>query len=826
MIYPNTFEKKLQFEKIRTYLYEHCLSNLGKEWVDKMVFSTNFDQVKTLLAQTNEMWQIGNQGEDIPTSYFIDAREFLIKIKVDGLFLEVAELFDIRRSITTIRDIIKFINSKEKDEFPNLHKLTENVIVFPEIINKIDLILDNQGRIKDNASPELKDIRNNIRSLQQSVSRRMDSILRQAIKDGLVEEGTSPSIRDGRAVIPIISSYKRKIDGIIHDESATGKTTYIEPAAIVEINNQIRELNYAERREIVKILTDISNFIRPYINDLLFGYNYLGIIDFIRAKARFAKRINAIMPQINQTPTANWVEAVHPLLFLHHKAIGKEVVPLSIEFDENNRIVIISGPNAGGKSVCLQTVGLIQYMLQCGLLVPMAEGSTIGFFNKIFLDLGDEQSIENDLSTYSSHLLNMKNFLKDADNNSLLLIDEFGTGTEPMLGGAIAESVLEQLNNQGAYGVITTHYTNLKHFASQTAGLVNGAMQFNTHLLQPLFKLEVGSPGSSFAFEIAHKIGLNQQILDNAKEKLGEDHIHFDKHLREIIRDKRYWETKRQSIRGKEKQLENVSSKYEKELAQLSAERKKILDAAKKEAEQIINQANRKIENTIRTIKETQADRERTLKARQELSSFKDAISEEAVYDQEMQDKLQRKIDKINSRQKRKKNQSKKPIEKAPIVVEEPIKVGDMVMIDGQTAAGEVIEIINKNAVIAFGQISSTTPLKRLTKVSKNKIKRTFQRQPTQMREFSERIRKKKLNFKSEIDVRGMRADEAMDEVTTLLDEAVMCDASQVRILHGKGTGALRQIIREYLNTLPFVESYEDEDVRFGGAGITVIKLE
>ncbi len=830
VIYPTTFEQKLQFEKIRNYISSHCLSSLGQEQVEKMMFSTNFKQVQKLLAQTKEMWHILSEDEDIPTSYFIDVRDYLTKIRVDGLFLEVSELFDIRRSISTIRDILKFINSKEKEEFPFLHQLSENVIVFPEIISRIDAIISNQGKIKDNASPELKEIRSKIHSYQQSVSKKMNLILRQAIKDGLVEEGTSPSIRDGRAVIPILSSHKRKMSGIIHDESATGKTTYIEPAAIVEINNQIRELNYAERREIIRILIEISNFIRPFIDDLLFGYNYLSIIDFIRAKAKFAIRIGAILPKLTSSPNSNWIKAFHPLLYLHHKSINKEVVPLDLEFSENQRIIIISGPNAGGKSVCLQTVGLIQYMLQCGLLVPVQEDSTMGFYKKIFLDIGDEQSIENDLSTYSSHLLNMKNFLKDADEESLLLIDEFGTGTEPMLGGAIAESVLEQLNNQGCYGVITTHYTNLKHFASQTKGLVNGAMQFDTHQLQPLFKLEVGSPGSSFAFEIAHKIGLPKNILENAKGRLGEDHIHFDKHLREIIRDKRYWETKRKSIKEKEKKLSNISSKYEKELKEITSERKVIIDKAKEEATKIISEANRKIENTIRTIRETQAEKERTLKVRQELSDFKEAVSGENTIDKESQEKLQRKIDKIKRRQdkKRKKQSqstSKQQVEKNQNIAG-TIKIGDMVTIENQQNAGEVIEIKDDNATIAFGLFTSSVSISRLKKVSKSNIKKGFRREPEQIREFSERIRKKKLNFKSEIDVRGLRADEAMDKVTTLLDEAVMCDASQVRILHGKGTGALRQIIREYIDTLPFVKSYFDEDIRLGGSGITVVKLE
>jgi DNA mismatch repair protein MutS2 len=621
----------------------------------------------------------------------------------------------------------------------------------------------------------------------------------------------------------------------VHDESATGKTTYIEPAEIVEINNEIRETLYAERREVARILTEISVFIRPYLDDLLFAYDFLGIIDFIRAKARFAQRIEGIVPEMTDTPGFKWLDARHPLLFLLHKALGKSVVPLSIEFTRDERIVLISGPNAGGKSVCLQTVGLVQYMLQCGLPVPVQEGSRMGFYEHILLDLGDEQSIENDLSTYSSHLLNMKHFVRYANERTLLLIDEFGTGTEPMLGGAIAEAVLEQLNTQGAYGVITTHYTNLKHYASQTAGIVNGAMQFDTHQLQPLFKLEVGSPGSSFAFEIARKIGLPETILAAAKERLGEDHIHFDKHLREIIRDKRYWEQKRRSIRDRERKLEGVSERYEKELDQITRERKELLDKAKQDAAALLANANKEIENTIRRIRETQADKEKTRLARKELETFKAGIDSADQTDSATQQKLMQKMEKIQNR-KKKSEQAEKGLseegskivgqQKSVEIIPDAIVEGDIVKWEGQPIPGEVMEIRGKDALIAFGQLVTNVKVSRLEKLSRNEYKKELKSVNSFSSGLAQRMREKKLTFKPDIDLRGMRADEAIERISIHMDEAVMCGVSQVKILHGKGSGILRQMIREYLGTLPFVHKYADEHVQFGGSGITIVDLD
>jgi DNA mismatch repair protein MutS2 len=830
VIYPDKFEEKLNFARIREMLAGHCLSPLGQEWVGKMGFSLSFDKVRTLLEQTNEMLHIEDDGGELPVSYYIDVREPLRKIRVEGLFLDEEELFDLRRSLGTIRDLIRFIKSRDESKFPRLHALAANVMVYPAIIDRIDTILNKQGKIKDNASPELLRVRKDIIAIQQNVSRRMAAILKKAKSEGLVEAEVSVSIRDGRAVIPVLSANKRRLPGIIHDESTTGKTTYIEPAEIVEMNNEIRELEYAERRELIRILTEISGFLRNYLEELLYSYEFLGIIDFIRAKAKFAERIEAIVPELYDEPSCRWLEARHPLLYLHHKVQGREIVPLTIEFAPEQRIVIISGPNAGGKSVCLQTVGLVQYMLQCGLPVPVKEGSRMGFFHNIFLDLGDEQSIENDLSTYSSHLTNMKFFVRNADGRSLILIDEFGTGTEPMIGGAIAESVLEQLNRQGVFGVVTTHYTNLKHFASQTDGLVNGAMQFDTDKLQPLFKLEVGSPGSSFAFEIARKIGLPEPILESAKNRLGEDHINFDKHLREIIRDKRYWERKRRQIHEQERRMTDVSERYETELQKLKSERKELLEKARQEAAALLANANKEIENTIKAIRESQAEKEKTKQARLVIENFRERLVKNELVDNTEQERLERKIEAIKNRKPRKKDEVKQQGSPAKAQVAEDtssvIGEGDIVRLEGQPVPGEVMEIRGENAMVAFGSLVSNVKLSRLTKISRREYKREVRKESSISSSLAERMREKKLSFKPDIDIRGMRGEEAITRISAHMDEALMCGAGQVRILHGKGTGTLRQMVREYLNTMPFVSRYEDEHVQFGGAGFTVVYLD
>ena len=628
MIYPQNFEQKIGFDSIRHLLKEKCLSTLGQERVDEMNFSESFKDINEWLEQVMEFIRIIQEEDSFPDQYFFDVRPSLKRIRVEGMYLDEQELFDLRRSLETIRDIIHFLTltsndeeqEKENSPYPALQKLAGDIIVFPQLITRINNILDKFGKIKDNASSELLRIRRELASTAGSISRSLNAILRNAQAEGYVDKDVTPTMRDGRLVIPVAPGLKRKIKGIVHDESSTGKTVFIEPAEVVEANNRIRELEGEERREIIRILTDFSIIIRPQVPAILQSYEFLAEIDFIRAKAHFSIQTNATKPSLEDKQILDWTMAIHPLLQLSLAKHNKKVVPLDIELTQNQRILIISGPNAGGKSVCLKTVGLLQYMLQCGMPVPMHERSHAGLFGSIFIDIGDEQSIEDDLSTYSSHLTNMKTMMKSCNERSLILIDEFGGGTEPQIGGAIAEAVLKRFNEKGTFGVITTHYQNLKHFAEDHEGVVNGAMLYDRHLMQALFQLQIGNPGSSFAVEIARKIGLPEEVIADASEIVGSEYINADKYLQDIVRDKRYWETKRQNIRKREKQMEETIAKYEEELQELEKSRKEILRKAKEDAEKLIQESNARIENTIRIIKEAQADKERTQSARQELS--------------------------------------------------------------------------------------------------------------------------------------------------------------------------------------------------------------
>ena len=824
MLYPENFENKIGFDKIRDMLKGGCLSNLGRMRVDKIRFSSKYSFIETLVNQVDEFKQIMLMEDDFPLNHFIDLTPALKKIKVLGTFLLTEELYNLKRSLETIRAILKFFKSrKEENKYPYLQKLADNVKLYPFIFDRIDSILTKQGEIKDNASPELNIIRKDIRSKEGAVSKRLHSILKDAQKSGIVDQDVTLSVRDGRATIPVDASNKRKIKGLILDESATGKTAYIEPTEIVELNNDIKELYYAERREIVKILTLFTDDIRPYIDDLYFTYEYMGTIDFIRSKALLANKLNGIKPIFNDRPMTQWKQAVHPLLYLSFKEESRTVVPLDIELDSNNqRILLISGPNAGGKSVCLQTVGLLQYMFQCGLLVPMNENSEIGLYQNLFLNIGDDQSIENDLSTYSSYLLNMKNFLKSADSNTLILIDEFGSGTEPMLGGAIAEAILDSLNKKKAQGVITTHYTSLKHFASSTHGIENGAMLFDTAKIQPLFKLSIGEPGSSFAFEIARKIGLPEEILKNATDKIGKDHIDFDKNLKDILRDKRYWETKRESVRKAEKKLEEQIAKYTEELELAEKSRKEVVKKAKQDAEILLEGVNKQIENTIREIKESQAEKEKTKIVRKKLSDFKEKLG---AIDSEEEARINRKIEKLKQREK---NGNKKPEKQKSEKVKEPglnsYEKGDKVKLFGQDSIGEVLDVNGNSIMVAFGNMITTLDIKRLEKISEKEYKKISKKNTGSKvnYDFGER----RLNFKSEIDVRGKRAEEALQIVNDFIDEAIVINMGSVKILHGKGDGILRQLIRQYLATVDVIKSYHDESVQFGGSGITVVEFE
>lgn len=822
MIYPSNFEQKTGFDKVRLLVSDKCLSPLGKERVAAMSFSTDYAFISNELDLVDEFVKIQQGETDFPANYFFDVRYSLKRIRPEGTWMDEKELFDLKRSLQTIHDIIRFFQPGEDEEikYPALTALAGDILVFPQLVGRIDTILDKFGKVKDSASPELQTIRREMTITMSNISRNLQSILRAAQSEGVVEKDVTPTMRDGRLMIPVAPAFKRKIKGIVHDESASGKTVFIEPESVVEANNRIRELEGEEKREIIRILTDFTNFVRPLVPDILQSYEFLADIDFIRAKALFAIEIQGIRPIVEDKQQLDWARAIHPLLYLSLKKQHKEVVPLDIELTTEKRLLIISGPNAGGKSVCLKTVGLLQYMLQCGLLVPMHESSRTGLFEHLFIDIGDEQSIENDLSTYSSHLTHMKYFVRNCNERTILLIDEFGSGTEPQIGGAIAEALLNRFNQHKSFGVITTHYQNLKHFAEDTPGIVNGAMLYDRHLMQPLFKLAIGNPGSSFAIEIARKIGLPEDVIAEASEKVGMDYINMDKYLQDIVRDKRYWESKRQNIRQREKKLEDIIARYEKDLSEVNSQRKEIVREAKAEASRILSDANARIENTIREIKEAQAEKERTKQARQELQSFKDSVSDA----QEEDDKLARKMAKLKERAERKKQKQK--VSAQTVFNRDVIEVGDAVRLKGQTSVGTVMELQEKQATVAFGMIKSTVKLDRLEKVSKNQIKKEIQKSTFVSEQTSDQMHEKRLHFKQEIDVRGMRGEEALQTVTYFIDDAIQVGAQQVRILHGTGTGILRQLIREYLRSVPGVRSFHDEHVQFGGAGITVVELD
>lgn len=807
-------EAKLSFGKIRDLVKSECLSDLGKEKCDQMSFLTNFDTILEEANRTNEFVRI-LQEEDFPTDGFYDVREAIQRIKVVGTYIEPAELFDLSRVVEAIGSIVSFFSSKEEGTYYYLQELSRDVFTFPDILRAISRILDKYGQIKDTASSKLGEIRREKSATEGSISRNMSSILRKAVEDGIVEKGTTPAVRDGRLVIPISPFFKKKLRGIVHDESATGKTVFIEPEVIVEANNKLRELEAEEQREIVRILTEFTTeILRPRTDELLFSVDYLSVVDFTRAKAQFALKTNSVMPKLRNEQVIDWRDAIHPLLFLSHQASGKEIVPLDIRLDKNNRILLISGPNAGGKSVCLKSVGLIQYMAQCGMLVPMHADSEVGIFNDILIDIGDEQSIENDLSTYSSHLSYMKEFAKKCNGKTILLIDEFGGGTEPRIGGAIAEALLDHFNRQKSFGVITTHFTNLKQFATDTDGIVNGAMLYDRHEMRPLFRLEIGNPGSSFALEIARKIGLPESVIARATEIVGNDYVNMEKYLQDIVRDKRYWENKRQNIRQKEKHIEELEEKLTVDVNSINAERKRILSDAKAKSKELLDGANAKIERTIKLIKEAKAEKDATRQAREDLTKYKS----EVVFGDE-NDAFAKKVEKLNAKSQQK---SGAPAQQKQ---EKPISVGDTVKIKSSGAKGKVLEIKGNSVDVALGNLRTTVKLKDLQLTQEAS-------QKTQKFSFnivssnnSDIVHERSRNFKQQIDVRGMRADEAIQAVSYYIEDAIMLDAGTVRILHGTGTGVLRQVIREYLKTVPQVKSFRDEHVDFGGAGITVVEV-
>ena len=814
MIYPESFEQKIGFTVVREMVKNHCVSSLGVEYCKEMTFSSNFENVNRLLRSTAEMLVIITGDEDLPLGNIHDVTHSLKAIRVPGTFIPATELLRVRQSLGAIIEIASFFARCRQDDstpYPILDSIAQKLSPFPLITSAIDRVIDRFGNVKDNASPELASIRQSLASTSGTINSIMRRVMARAQQSGFLEADTAPSMRDGRLVIPVAPMYKRKINGIVHDESASGKTIFIEPAEIVEANNRVRELQLEEKREITRILSVIADEMRPHIDDMLRSYSILGEFDFIHAKALFAQSIGATLPALNSIPELEWYHACHPVLLHSLKRQGKEIVPLDITLSVENRILVISGPNAGGKSVCLKTVGIVQYMAQCGLLPPLYENSHIGIFDDIFIDIGDDQSIEDDLSTYSSHLRNMKYCVTRGREKTLVLIDEFGGGTEPQIGGAIAQAILRKFNDSKMWGVITTHYQNLKHFAEDTPGLINGSMLYDRHLMQPLFKLSIGNPGSSFAIEIARKTGLPSEIIADAESIVGGDYINMDKYLLDITRDKRYWENKRTAIRHKEKKLEQILAQYEQDAETLREKRREIISEAKDEAKRILEGSNATIERTIHDIRRAQADKEKTIEARRRLQQEKESLLTEAE---------KREHPLLHKAPKQKKNKN--------VVTQkedQTINIGDNVKLDGQGSAGKVIAVQGKNAVVLFGMLK--------TSVKVDRLKHTMSQPKSSQKQASfvsattaDNMRDRQLNFKQEIDVRGMRVDEAVQAITYFIDDAIQFNAKQVRILHGTGTGALRQYLRQYLDTVTGVKSYRDEHVQFGGAGITIVELD
>ena len=827
MIYPANFEQKVGFDRVREQVAALCTMRAARGLLADETFCTSPREVERRLALADEMRQVVEIEHEFPGGEFPDTDRIVAKARIEGAFLDVEEVVSLRAALTAVEEVVTFLLGRGEERYPALGACSEGVATFPGIVRAIDAIVDRFGEVKDSASPELQRIRRAIREREGQAAKRLQQVLASAKGAGIVDADAQISIRDGRAVIPVAAANKRKLNGFIHDESATGKTFYVEPVEVVEINNELRELEYAERREIVRILTDFTQLVRAEADAVEASGDYLARIDMLRAKGRWASQNGCVKPILSTDDRLELRNARHPLLQQTLRAQGRETVPLEMRLDRHGRILVISGPNAGGKSVCLKTTGIIQYMFQCGFPVPASEVSELPVFRSIFIDIGDEQSIDNDLSTYSSHLLNMKHMLAGASDRTLVLIDEFGSGTEPTIGGAIAEAILERLLERGCYGVITTHYANIKYYASNTDGIANGAMMFDVQQIRPLFRLEQGKPGSSFAVEIARKIGLPEEIIRAASEKAGSDHINIEKQLREIARDKRYWEQKRDRIRLTDRKVEELEQTYAEQLANIRAERQEILKQARQEAERLVAEANRQIENTIRTIRESQAEKELTRLARRELDEFRETVDRSASAERDAA--VAREMERIERRRQRR-AERKAQQGAAPQPAPEPEKpreaeIGSKVRMAGQQMVGEVRSVKGRKAQVAFGQILTTVDRSLLTVVSNNEYREAMRPQSART-VVSAAISSRKLNFKDHIDVRGMRAAEALETVRDFIDDAVMVGVGTVTILHGKGTGALKEEIRRYLATVPEVARAADEHADRGGAGITVVTFD
>lgn len=852
---------------------------MGRERVDAVTFLTQAAEINRQQLHTEEFIRLMETEDEVPQMDFFDLRDSIQRIRIDGTYLEESQMWDLKRSLDTLHAFIAIIRRGERKEgygkheeveraekagryegsdYPTLSLLSDGVFTFHNVTRRIEQILDKYGKVKDEASPDLSRIRHELRRAEGSVGRALQKILSSVKAEGLVEQDVNPTFRDGRLVIPVSPTLKRRIKGIVHDESATGKTVFIEPTEVVEANNMIRELEADEKRETIRILQEFTNMIRPYTTELLRAWKFLADLEFTRSKALFCHQINGITPTVLQHPIIDWTLAQHPLLAINLKAHGRKIVPLEIAlgtrkiYGKEQRILIISGPNAGGKSVCLKTVALLQYMMQCGLPVPIGDNSKCGIFNSLFIDIGDEQSFDDDLSTYSSHLLNMKNMMRSCSQQSLLLIDEFGGGTEPAIGGAMAEAILSRFHQKGTFAVITTHYQNLKHFADGHEGVVNGAMLYDRHQMQPLFQLQIGNPGSSFAVEIARKIGIPEDVINDASQIVGQEYIDADKYLLDIVRDKKYWEGKRQNIHQQEKQMQQTIARYEDEVTDLHQQRRDIIKKAREEAQQIIADANARIEATIREIREAQAEKERTREARMDLQEFRDALADESTLnDSDDVAAIEKKMKQIEERRKRKAERKAKkknemfassddsqnvnnnvntsgfasPTQVIANSKDSNVEVGQTCRIKGQTSVGVLESIDGKRATVLFGTMRTIVDMKRLVPAEKPKNESIMQVATYLSKETRDDMHQRKLNFHQDIDVRGMRGDEALTAVSYYIDDAILVGASRVRILHGTGNGILRTLIRQYLKTISSISSARDEHVQFGGAGITVVEF-
>ena len=837
-------EQKIGFDRIRQIISDRCSTSYAVDRTTNETFSTNPAEIRRRLLLTDEMRLIMMFEDSFPSGGFIDCIDFLKPLERGSSSIDLLSLRKLRTMLDTLRKVTSFFASVKDEVYPNLKRMSSGILCFPEVHRRIDNIIDRYGEVKDTASDELYDIRKSLREKEGAISRRMSAILKRAQEEGIVDADAGVSVRDGKMLIPVSAANKKRIAGFIYDESASGKTAFIEPAEVVELDNQIKELQFSEQREILRILLEFTDFMRPYIPELLDAAHYLGEIDFLMAKAQVALDFIAGMPIISENGEMNLRKARHPLLERTLKKEKKEIVPLTASLSPQKHILLISGPNAGGKSVCLKTVGLLQYMFQWGMLIPTSETSEMLVFDRVMVDIGDDQSIDNDLSTYSSFLVNMKEMLAKADAKTLILIDEFGSGTEPAAGGAIAEAILSELDKRGAYGIITTHYTNLKLYASADTGVMNGAMMFDVKNIAPMFKLEMGLPGNSFAFELARKMGLPETIIKDAETRAGEEFVGIERNLRKIARNRKALDEKLERIKHTDKTLENITDRYQKELQQIKQLKKEILDQAKKEAEEIIKGANRQVENTIRTIKESQAEKEQTQEARKGLQDFMSILAAKKEQEQkEKEDYIEKKIKQLDARKERQKQRkAQKADERSQQELLEmqaeqqrqeafrnaPLKAGEKVRVKENGMVGEVAKVSAKAVVVIIGNISSKMPLDKVERITSNEFKSAVKEtaRPVSTIKVDSSINERKLNFSTELDVRGERLNDAIETVTRYVDDAIMLGVSNVRIIHGKGTGVLRDELQKLIRTMPGVASVRDEHIQFGGTGVTIVTFD